>query len=231
MKAKQQLTITLITVLFAGAMLFTSSTLFAQVKIGTNPTTINPVNNLEVEASTAGRVTSVNKTTGQVTIKDGTEGLSKVLTSDASGAANWQTPAAQNAEVMFSAKLNLNQVLPALAYTKVNFNTELFDKGNNFDLTADQLTAPTSGYYTVNVGFSRSGSLQNSIAGYLYTNNVESGEGNLWDDFIGIGNGYTVSATRLIHLNAGDLLDFRLRPNFVNDGVYLAFFQIAKVSN
>jgi hypothetical protein len=73
------------------ALLFTTSTLFAQVKIGTNPTTINTANNLEVEASTAGRVTSVNRTTGQVTVKDGTEGVDKVFTSDATGGASWQT--------------------------------------------------------------------------------------------------------------------------------------------
>lgn len=76
--------------IFAAA-LFCSASVFAQVKIGTNPTTIDPANNLEVEASTAGRKTSIDKTTGQVTIKDGTEGVNKILTSDANGAASWRT--------------------------------------------------------------------------------------------------------------------------------------------
>jgi hypothetical protein len=42
----------------------------AQVKIGTNPTTIEATSNLEVEASTTGRKVKVDKTTGQVTIAD-----------------------------------------------------------------------------------------------------------------------------------------------------------------
>jgi hypothetical protein len=64
---------------------------FAQVKIGTNPTTIEPNSNLEVEASTPGRKTKVDKTTGQVTITDGTQGAGKVFTSDADGGGSWQT--------------------------------------------------------------------------------------------------------------------------------------------
>lgn len=231
MKTNQRLLKKLYPGLFVVTMLLASSAAYAQVKIGTNPTAIGANSNLEVEASTTGRKTSIDKTTGQVTIKDGTEGDKKILTSDVNGGASWQPMAAQDAEVMFSGRLNVNQLLPALVSTKVNLNLELFDKGNHFDLTNDQLVAPTAGYYTVNVGFTRSGLLQNSVAGYLYVNNVEGGEGNLWDDFIGVGNGYTVSATRLIRLNAGDVLDFRLRPNFVADGVGSAFFQIAKVSN
>ncbi|MGN7886216.1 hypothetical protein ACN9ML_01910 [Dyadobacter endophyticus] len=78
--------------LFAAAMLLGSSAAFAQVKIGTNPTTIEPNSNLEVEASTPGRKTKVDKTTGQVTITDGTEGAGKVLTSDAVGGTAWQYP-------------------------------------------------------------------------------------------------------------------------------------------
>ena len=191
---------------------------------------INAANNLEVEASTAGRKTSIDKTTGQVTIADGTQGTGKVFASDANGGGSWQAPAAQNSEVMVSAKLTVNQVLPP-GVTKVNLNSELFDKNNHYDLTTDQLLAPSSGYYSVNVGFSRSGLAVNSVSGFLYVNNAPSSEGNLWDAAIGAGNGYTVSATRLIYLNAGDLLDFRLRPNFAVDGALIAFFQISKVSN
>jgi len=78
--------------LFAAALLLGSSAAFAQVKIGTNPTTIEPNSNLEVEASTPGRKMKVDKTTGQVSIADGTEGAGKVLTSDAAGGTSWQFP-------------------------------------------------------------------------------------------------------------------------------------------
>ncbi|CAG5000546.1 hypothetical protein DYBT9275_02485 [Dyadobacter sp. CECT 9275] len=75
---------------FASAMLLTSTSIFAQVKIGTNPTAIEAASNLEVEASTAGRKVKVDKTTGQLTIKDGTEGSNKVLFSDAVGGSSWK---------------------------------------------------------------------------------------------------------------------------------------------
>jgi hypothetical protein len=93
MKTKQLLPKTFYAVMLGAAMLLGSSNVFAQVKIGTNPTTIEPNSNLEVEASTAGRKTKVDKTTGQVTIADGTQGAGKVLTSDAAGGASWQSPA------------------------------------------------------------------------------------------------------------------------------------------
>lgn len=79
-------------VLFGTALLLGSSAAFAQVKIGTNPTTIEPNSNLEVEASTPGRKMKVDKTTGQVSIADGTEAAGKVLTSDATGGTSWQYP-------------------------------------------------------------------------------------------------------------------------------------------
>ena len=72
---------------FTRVMLFTASALVAQVKIGSNPTTIGSNNNLEVESST-GKKTFIDKGTGKVTIMDGVEGLGKVLTSNASGEAS-----------------------------------------------------------------------------------------------------------------------------------------------
>lgn len=78
--------------LIVAILLLGTSTAFAQVKIGTNPTTIEPNSNLEVEASTPGRKMKVDKTTGQLSITDGTEGAGKVLTSDAVGGTNWQYP-------------------------------------------------------------------------------------------------------------------------------------------
>lgn len=217
----------------AAALVFGAASISnAQVKVGTNPTTIGTSSNLEVEA-TNGNKTIVDKATGKLTIQDGTQGAGKVLTSDANGLSSWQPsiPASQDAEVMLSAKLTTAQALPAGATTKVNYNSELFDKGNNFDLTTDQLTAPSSGYYTVYLGFSRSGTAQNSISAFIYVNGAESGEGNLWDGGIPANAGYTVSAARMVRLNAGDLLDIRFRPNFAADGISSAFLQIAKISN
>ena len=62
----------------------------AQVKIGTNSTNIEATSNFEIEASTAGRKMKVDKTTGQITIADGTQEYARVLTSDANGNASWK---------------------------------------------------------------------------------------------------------------------------------------------
>ena len=72
-------------------LLFVSAMARAQVKIGANPGTIGTSSGLEVEA-TDGNKTIVNKTTGQVTIQDGTEGAGKILTSDATGKSSWVRP-------------------------------------------------------------------------------------------------------------------------------------------
>ena len=117
MKTNQLLSNTICSALFAGAMLL-SSTVFAQVKIGTNPTTIGATNNLEVEASTAGNKVSVDKTTGKVTIADGSQGAKKILTSDANGVATWE-PLTLPTEVItgdFSPPATYNIVPPATSY-------------------------------------------------------------------------------------------------------------------
>jgi hypothetical protein len=83
-------TIQLVSTLTIGFLLAATTISSAQVKIGSNPTTIDPNSNLEVEASTPGRKVKIDKTTGQITIADGTQGEGKILSSDANGAASWQ---------------------------------------------------------------------------------------------------------------------------------------------
>lgn len=90
MKTNQFIKKTMGAVMIGTAMLLGTSSAFAQVKIGNNPTTIGTSNNLEVESST-GMKTSIHKTTGQVTIVDGTQGTGKVFTSDAVGGGSWQS--------------------------------------------------------------------------------------------------------------------------------------------
>ncbi len=65
MKTKQLFSKTLCTALFAGALFLGSSAVFAQVKIGTNPTVIGTNSNLEVESSNGTKVV-VDKTSGFV---------------------------------------------------------------------------------------------------------------------------------------------------------------------
>lgn len=150
MKIKQQFSKKISAAMLAAALLLSSSAVFAQVKIGTNPTTINAANNLEVEASTAGNKVSVDKTTGKVTIADGSQGAGKVLTSDATGIATWQ-----NKDVLcgsFDVSHSSQQIVPIndasdFTYTTLKPNTELYDASNSYNPATGEFTIPESGFY------------------------------------------------------------------------------------
>ncbi|WP_229216528.1 hypothetical protein [Dyadobacter sp. 3J3] len=148
MKTTQLFSKTLCAALVAGAMLLSSS-LFAQVKIGTNPTTIGATNNLEVEASTAGRKTSIDKTTGKVTIADGSQGLNKVLTSDATGIATWQTQSVGCASFEATGTPQNVIIYDVLGQPNVKIiaGNESYDPMNTYNSTTAEYTVPTTGMY------------------------------------------------------------------------------------
>ena len=127
---------------FTIVILFTASILFAQVKIGTNPTTMNAANNLEVEASTVGRKTSIDKTTGQVTIADGTQKAGRVFTSDGNGGGSWQ------AGLLFAGYATSQSVGQDNAGTTINIISE-FDPEAAWDNTTKEYTIPAAGYYSI----------------------------------------------------------------------------------
>ncbi|WP_254411167.1 hypothetical protein [Dyadobacter diqingensis] len=209
-------------------MLCGAAPLFAQVKIGTNPTTINAANNLEIEASTAGRKTSVDKTTGQVTIADGTQGLNKILTSDANGAASWQSPAAQDAPAIFSVTSTANQTSFYGANDKVDFGVKNLDKNNNFDLATDTFTVPANGTGIYQFGTIFSTLNQAYLQGvyvYIYVNGVVSRS-------IGIANcapgaGIGGSGFIVTSLNAGDLVTIRVTPSLSTPGTSITFYHFS----
>ncbi|WP_229217001.1 hypothetical protein [Dyadobacter luteus] len=86
------------TILLFFTIFILSFSSFGQVKIGANPTVIDPANNLEVESSTTGNKISINKTNGKMTVADGSQGAGRILTSDANGVATWTPPAAIRVE-------------------------------------------------------------------------------------------------------------------------------------
>ncbi|MCF2445025.1 hypothetical protein L0657_13745 [Dyadobacter sp. CY345] len=141
LNTRQIFTKALCPALFA-AMLFASSSVFAQVKIGTNPTTINAANNLEVEASTAGRKTSIDKTTGQVTIADGTQKFGRVFTSDGNGAGSWQ------AGVVFAGYATSQSVEQDNAGTIINIIPD-FDPESAWNSATKEYTISEAGYYSI----------------------------------------------------------------------------------
>ena len=150
MKTKQQLSKILSASLFAAALFFSSSAVFAQVKIGTAPTTIDPANNLEVEASTAGRKTSIDKTTGKVTIADGSQGVDKVFTSNVNGVGTWQNAKLTAfAGAVSQVRQTMVQSAGPSTMTTVVFQNETADPTNSFNPATGVFTAPMSGLYQV----------------------------------------------------------------------------------
>jgi hypothetical protein len=184
----------------------------AQVKIGSNPTTIEAQSNLEVEASTPNRKVKVDKTSGQVTIQDGTEGIGKVLTSDAVGGASWQSPAAQTTQTWIKAT-NTTSSTQAVGLsgspTVLDFISEVADRSNEFNVTTDKATMSTSGLYQVTASARKivgaAGSwgaalaVRGSVTGNAILSNVD-GTDNSADHPL-----FSGSAT--VFLNAGEVVD------------------------
>lgn len=124
----------------------------AQVKIGANPTTIAPSSNLEVEAGN-GNKTIVNKTTGQVTIQDGTQGAGKLLMSDANGNSSWQSLAQLKIPTLvFIGTLDIPASLTYSNAGAVSSRVPLDPTpgyGAGWDGVNKAYTVPISGYYRV----------------------------------------------------------------------------------
>ncbi|OZI07672.1 hypothetical protein BWI93_13210 [Siphonobacter sp. BAB-5385] len=212
------------------AALLTSSSLFAQVKVGTNPTAIETASNLEVEASTTGRKVKVDKTTGQLTIADGTQGAGKVLTSDANGGASWQAAPSQTSPVWIYAKQSTTQTISGL--TPIDFNIETADRGSNFDPSTDKITVPSSGIYQISCGTKKINTNAGgfNMALYVFVNGAN--HTIIYED------AWTTPSTLpratgslTLQLNAGDVVDVRITSNFNPYDISGSYLTMVKLSN
>jgi hypothetical protein len=219
MKTQQHLKKSFISAVFAIAVIFDSSTVFAQLKIGTNPTTIEPSSSLEVEGSTAGRKMKVDKTTGKVSIADGTEGSGKVFTSDAVGGGSWQ---ATGPSVYMEANNTGSQtVVGASDFNRLVMPNEVADIGNNYNPATSQFTVPTTGYYMVMARTTKT-QTSNTITHSLSLSLLVNGSGPsqyildaLPDQQTGVGGNVHFQATAFGLFNAGDVLELSIRSSGV----------------
>ncbi|MBL7943341.1 MAG: hypothetical protein JNM00_11270, partial [Flavobacteriales bacterium] len=88
-------------------------------------------------------------TSGNVKIAGGntSPGLGKVLTSDATGNATWQT-LSTTPKIAFCASGFQNLIsYPSDVFTVIPFTGEQFDTGNNYNIATRVFTAPTNGLY------------------------------------------------------------------------------------
>lgn len=204
------------------AALLLSSSLMAQVKIGSNPTTIDPNNNLEVEASTPGRKTAINKTTGQVTITDGTEGAGKVFTSDANGGGSWQTSGAGCASFDAKGDNTTTPVVSTGVYTPVKLiaNNVAYSPSGAYNSATGEYTVPENGFYifhgsvgTYNVAIGTTGSRNTSI------DLVSASKGLLSHTVspeLVYGVGAWQDVTSANYLTAGDKVSFQINSDHVS---------------
>ncbi|PAC27664.1 C1q-like domain-containing protein [Flectobacillus sp. BAB-3569] len=199
------------------AFITISTQTFAQVKVGSNPTSIGTTSNLEVEASN-GNKTIINKATGQVTVIDGTQGVGKVFTSDANGAASWVAPVAPPATTIapFSAVLSTTRQsftasVAGNTAQEVKFDGESFDASNAFTPTTGRFTAPTAGYYLFSGAVQFDNTLvsgQPTFAGVsmTLTKNFGATGSSRLGQYVATGGGTIVSGSlsTIAFLNAGD---------------------------
>ncbi len=96
---------------------------------------------------------------GNVKIVDGTQGAGKILTSDATGNASWQTPAPSGggggvAHVAFFAgdEPVADQNIPANNIATLTFGSgyAFFNDGNGYNLATNHFIAPVAGVYQLN---------------------------------------------------------------------------------
>jgi len=85
-------------------------------------------------------------------VNTGTSG--QVIQTNGSGVLSFATPTGDTAPA-FKAKLSSNMSAPSAAtFTKITFNSEVFDTNNCFDTSTHRFTPNVGGYYILTAGFS-----------------------------------------------------------------------------
>ena len=188
MKTKQLLS----TAVAAMALIFSSATAFSQVKIGDNPTTINPGSVLELESTNKGlllpRVNLTSTTVWSPLLGTATAGMHVYNkdTTTIAGSAAYPTLAAKKGEyywdgtgwvgiakvvgcAAFDAYRNSTQtvtvydgIVPSTPITLVS-DTEVYDPANAYNPATGEYTVPVTGFYSFSV------SSRDFLPGYIGT--------------------------------------------------------------
>ena len=167
MKTKQLLVKALTGTMFAVALLFSSSS-FAQVKIGTNPTTIGTSSNLEIEATNNKKIVG-DKATGTLRIEN--KPLAAIEDSVVMRGADGELHQISSKRLLeqlkipvtiFEGTLNTNQTVPVIvSQNSLDQRINLTPRpgyATIWDAATKQVTLPSDGYYRFEAGMSCIGS-------------------------------------------------------------------------
>ena len=92
----------------------------------------------------------------------------------------------------FSAHLSANQNIATSTFTKIAFNTELFDTNNNYSTSTYRFTPTLAGYYQIN-GIAFLSATKNAQLVTLYKNGVEFARGNQQNTTTASSRGMSIS--------------------------------------
>lgn len=106
----------------------------------------------------------------------------------------------------FRAYQNVAQSIPAYTWTKVAFQTEVYDQGNVYDNTTYRFTAPSLGIYliTARVNWDRGSDGERHLLS-LFVNGVD--HTRLSEDAIGAATWSSSDGSVALRLNAGDYVE------------------------
>lgn len=223
MKSNHPVKRKIITALFAAAVTLGCSSLFAQVKIGTSPTTIDANSNLEVQAANNKKVI-IHKDNGTVVIENTPSGAitDSLLTRDLIG--NVRSIDASKLRVILglagsgSMSRTTNQLLTAGGHNVADFTTILADDVGSIDLASNEFIVKKEGTYSF------SGTVKVLIPGASARANVDISiqkfNGSDWDIVAAsqgeqnAGGSATVTVSLINNFLVGDRLRLLVVPCF-----------------
>ena len=169
---------------------------------------------------------------GSIKIEDGTEGLNKVLVSDADGKASWQNQIGNIYSEMYT---TTNQVINPSTTTRVNFTSSDLSSNMTVNLSNDAITIPSNGIYEVSFTASlfQSTGVDRQIEFFIRSNNTTKiGKSQVFTGGSDDDVSYSASKTFIVNLSSGTSLS--LWYTSTGDDLLLrsgAYIKAKKLSN
>ncbi|WP_148562365.1 hypothetical protein [Spirosoma radiotolerans] len=233
----------------------------AQVKIGTNTTVIAPGSALEVESADKGirmpQVSLTNTTTWAPVLGTGTvatsPGMHVYNTNPSITSTNEKYPTldqkigeyywdgtgwvaigqTQSADAALRVSMSTSTLVNSGIVYKVNYTTTEFDKNSNFNLSTDEFTTPSSGFYLVSFYIESTANVASGTgrAAFIYVNGALYRK--LINDFVPANTGFSRTIPVVVKLSAGDKVTMQVQsnPSFADWTYSVSSLEIVKLSN